>query len=197
MFTRAGQPRSLSCGVVCGGAVQEGTMPLAWLWAGFQSLPHLPTSKLGPSGADSWVSGFVYVLGPCGSLHRTLLWGWEFLPLPQPSQVFSVRGFEALFPCTGTLGCVVCHAPQSFLPVYPQVNVGLPASTATALPHVLCTPAACLCTSYQSGWLINSLVFGLPYSLIFWQCWLFFVFKFVVLLLVMWGGKVYLPVPPS
>ena len=43
-------------------------MPLALLSATFQSLPLLSTSKLGPSGADSWVGGFVYVLGPCGSL---------------------------------------------------------------------------------------------------------------------------------
>ena len=42
-------------------------MPLAPLLAGFQSLSLLPTSKLGPSGADSQVGGFVYVLGPCGS----------------------------------------------------------------------------------------------------------------------------------
>ena len=41
-------------------------MLLAQLWAGFQSFPLLPRSKLGPSGADSWVGGFVYVLGPCG-----------------------------------------------------------------------------------------------------------------------------------
>ena len=41
--------------------------------AGFQSLPLLPTRKVGPSGADSQVGGFVYVLGPCGSLRRTLL----------------------------------------------------------------------------------------------------------------------------
>ena len=27
-----------------------------------------------------------------------LLWGWEFLPLLQPSKVFTVKGFEALFP---------------------------------------------------------------------------------------------------
>ena len=39
-------------------------MPLALLLAGFQLLPLLPTSKLGPSGADSWVGGFVYILGP-------------------------------------------------------------------------------------------------------------------------------------
>ena len=34
-------------------------MPLAGLYAGFQSLPPLPTSKLGPSGADSQVGGWV------------------------------------------------------------------------------------------------------------------------------------------
>ena len=41
---------------------------------------------------------------------------------------------------------------------------------------------------------------GIPLyvSSIFWQFWLFFVFKFVVfLLLVVQGGKVYLPMPPS
>ena len=58
----------LCCGAICGGGVQEGTMSLAQLSASFQSLPVLPTSKLGPSGADSRVGGFVYVLGPCGSL---------------------------------------------------------------------------------------------------------------------------------
>ena len=59
---------SLCCGDVRGGGVREGTMPLASLSAGFQSLPLLPTIKLGPSGADSRVGGLVYVLGPCGSL---------------------------------------------------------------------------------------------------------------------------------
>ena len=51
------------------------------------------TCKLGPSGADSQVGGFVYILGPCGSLQQTLLWGWEFLLLPQPPQVCTARGF--------------------------------------------------------------------------------------------------------
>ena len=35
---------------------------------GFQSLPLLPTIKLGPSGAGSRVGGHVHALGPCGSL---------------------------------------------------------------------------------------------------------------------------------
>ena len=44
----------------------------------------------------------------------------------------------------------------------------------------------------------NSLIVGLPYSLIFWQFWLFFVLIFVVvLLLVVWGGKVPPPMAGS
>ena len=48
-------------------------MLLPGLLAGFQSLLLLPTSKLGPSGAVSQVGGFVYILGLCGSLQRTLV----------------------------------------------------------------------------------------------------------------------------
>ena len=48
-------------------------MPLPELSTGFQSLPELPTSKLGSIGADSWVGHFVYVLGHCGALQQTLL----------------------------------------------------------------------------------------------------------------------------
>ena len=73
MFTGAGQPKLLYGDALSGGEVQEGTVPLVKLSASFQSLPWLPTIKLGPSGADSWVDGSVYILGPCGSLQRTLL----------------------------------------------------------------------------------------------------------------------------
>ena len=38
----------------------------------------------------------------------------------------SVKGFQALFPHAGTLGCMLYLTPQSFLLVYPQANVGLP-----------------------------------------------------------------------
>ena len=53
-----------------------------------------------------------------------------------PTGVFNQR-FEALFPCAGALGCVVCFAPPLFLPVYLCVNVGpqgLPATTLWGLP---------------------------------------------------------------
>ena len=58
----------LHCDAVHGGAVREGTMPLAGLSAGFQSLPLIPTRKLGPSDADSSLDRFMYVLGP----HRSV-----------------------------------------------------------------------------------------------------------------------------
>ena len=93
--------------------VEEGSKREECHLLSFQLVPLLPTSKLGPSGADSQVGGFVYVLEPCESLQRTLLWGWEFLLLPpQLSQVFSVRGFEALFSHTGALDCVVFSLPS-------------------------------------------------------------------------------------
>ena len=63
----------LHCGAVCEGEGPRGKMWLAGVSVGFHSLPLLPTSKLGPSDADSKVGGFVYVLGPCGSLQGTLL----------------------------------------------------------------------------------------------------------------------------
>ena len=65
---QVGQPMFLSCYAVCGGGVKEGTMPLPQLSTSFQLLPQLPTSKFCLSGANSWVGGFVYILGPCGSL---------------------------------------------------------------------------------------------------------------------------------
>ena len=41
-------------------------------------------------------------------------------PATSTPQVFIARGFEAFFPCAGTLGCAVCLAPQLLLPVYPH-----------------------------------------------------------------------------
>ena len=73
MFAREGQTTLLHFGAVCGRGVREGIVPLAELSDGFQSLPLLPTSKLGPSGADSRMGGFVYIVRPCGSLQQILL----------------------------------------------------------------------------------------------------------------------------
>ena len=177
-------------------------MLLAQLLAGFQPLPLLPTSKLLPSGGDSQVSGFVYILEPCGSLQWTLLWGWQFLLPPQPPQDFFSQRFY--FPSLGPL-----VAQSVLLPNCSSQSSACKYDTSHSTSHHFATPVLQLLPCHESSppwppvptpptcldecFFFNSLVVGLPYSLIFWQFWLFFVFKFVVvLLLVVWGGKVYL-----
>ena len=166
-------------------------MALAPLSASFQSLPSLPTIKLGPSVSASWVGGFVSILGPCGSLQRTLLWDWEFLPLPPqpPTGVFN-QWFEALFPHAGTLGCVVCHLVHQLLPHRPAVALPTPLHNSpprwvhqpwpchkSSLPGCLSPP---LLPVWMNCFLFISLVVGLPYSSFFCQFWLFFVFKLLL-----------------
>ena len=59
-------------------------------------------------------------------------------------------------------------------------------------------PVSASPTSVEECFYFNSLVVRFLYSSIFWQFWLVFVFKLVVvLLLVVWGSKVYLPMSPS
>ena len=102
---------------------------------------------------------------------------------------------------------MVCLTAQLFLLLRLLANVGLPSPKSAALqgpptpalPRVLsarlpiCTPPADL----DECFFFNSLVVRLPYSSISCQFWLFLVFTFVVVLLVLQGGTVCLPVPPS
>ena len=99
----------------------------------------------------------------------------SFSRCPNPTGVFN-RRFEALFPRAGNLGCMVCFPPQLFLPVYLHMNVGLHAPPANTLPRVLSAPP----TGPDECFFFNSLVVRLPYSLIFYQFWLFFVFNFLL-----------------
>ena len=160
-------------------------MTLALLSASFQSLPPVPTIKLGPSGADSWVGGFVYVLGPCGSLQRALLWGWEFLPLlSQPPQVFSVRGLRLYFPELElwVAECVTRSTSHHFAtsPLHPA---------AQSPPLLL----VWINVSSLTPWLSD--FHTVQFSGSSGCC---FVFKFVVvLLLFVRGGTVHLPTPLS
>ena len=115
-----------------------------------------------------------------------------------PTGVFSQR-FEALFPCAGALGCGSVSLP-SCSSRFLHMNVGPPGPPAAALPRALSSqlPISAPPTGLGECFFFISLVVGLPYSSVFWQFWLFFVFKFVVLLFsVVQGGKVCLPTPPS
>ena len=53
--------------------LRAGWQGLALLSAGLRSLPPLPTSRVGPSSADSRVGVCEYILGPRGSLQWPLL----------------------------------------------------------------------------------------------------------------------------
>ena len=71
----------------------------------------------------------------------------------------------------------------------------LPPCLKSCLPQL---PISAPPTGLDECFFFNSLVVGLSCSLIFWQFWLFFGFKFVVVLvLVVQGGTVYRPTPPS
>ena len=99
---------SLRYGAVCGGGVREGTLLLAQLSAGFQSLPLLPTSKLGPTGDDSRVGG-------CVCVHSRTLWvspmnspeAGSFSHHCNPHRFLQPEVFETLFQHTGTLGSMI------------------------------------------------------------------------------------------
>ena len=127
-----------------------GTVLLALLSTSFQSLPLLPTSKLGPSGADSWVGGFVYVLGPCGSpMDSPVRLGVS--PTASTPTGFLSQRFETLFPCTRNLGL-------SSLSCFPVVPPGLSAcGCGTALSVSCClahpSPPAAALPGVLSAWL--------------------------------------------
>ena len=128
-----------------------------------------------------------------------------------PTDFYSQRFCSFLFPCWNPGLCSL-----SCSPVVPpglstsKCGIAPSASHCLARPSPHGPPAATLLhvlsflpnstppTSLSDCFFFNSLVVGLPYSSICWHFWLFFVFKFVViLLLVVRGGKSYLPLTPS
>ena len=175
-------------------------MVLASISAGFQSFPPLPIIKFGSSGAASQVGGCACSrplwVSPKNSPVRL---GVSPAAASTPTGVFNQR-FEALFPHAGALCCAVCFAPPPFLPVYLCANVGpqsLPASAWPALFHnppprwvrqsppcrkssLPWLPVSAPPTGLDECFFFNSLVVGLPYSSIFCQFWLFFVFKLLL-----------------
>ena len=78
---------------------------------------------------------------------------------------------------------MVCLTTKLYLPAYLHANVGLSGPLDTALPHVLSVqlPISTPSTGLDECVFFNSLVVRLPYSSIFWQLSLLFVFKFVVI----------------
>ena len=134
-------------------------MLLAGLLAGFQSLPPLPTSKLGPF----WCQ----FLGGWACVHFRTLWVsptnhpvWLGIsPTSATPTVFTARDFETLVPCTGILGYVVCLTPKLFLPAYLHSNVRPTNPPVATSPGQVCRFAGyllfpgCLCLLLLPVWM--------------------------------------------
>ena len=178
---------SLHCGAVCGRGVQEGTMLLAplWLLASFQSLPLLPISKLGPSGADSpggwvcvrsrilWVSLTKYPVRLGVSPAASTLIGifsqrfWDFISLCWNPGLHGLSCSPVVPP---GLSVLECGTTQS-------TNHCLTRSSSRPLAMSPLYPAAHLCPSYQSGWLFLLYLLG---------CCTSIQFDFLSVLVVFW-----------
>ena len=119
-----------------------------------------------------------------------------------PIIFYSQRFWGFLFPWwkSGFLGLSCSPVVPPSLSACKCGTSSLPASASTTGPATSHLSPGCPSPPLLPVWMnvssFNSLVVGLSYSSIFWQFWLFFVFKFVVFLLVVRGGKVYLPMPP-
>ena len=126
-------------------------MAPAPLSAAFQSLPLLPTIKLGPSGAGSRVGGLVHALGPPWVSPTTspVRLGVSPAAASIPMGVFTQR-FEALFPHAGALGYAVCFAPPPFVQVYLCANWG-PGMLPAALPAPFSATLSPALSVYLSG----------------------------------------------
>ena len=135
---QGGATHSLCCGAVCGGGIREGTCRL--LGSCSLSVTSPATHK---QTASSWCRFLCRWVCICSKI----LWT---SPVDPSSELFTeTESFSCLhnshrflqpevlrlyFPHAGTLGCVVCLAPQLFFLVYPHVNVRLPGLPADASP---------------------------------------------------------------
>ena len=181
------------------GRVREGTMLLAW--PGWLSVTSPAThNQIGPFWC--WFLGGWASLhsGPCGSLQ------WTNSPVrlgvsptaETPIGFYSQRFWGFIF-----LGWNPgLHSLSRSPVVHPSLSTrkcGAAGPSAAALPGVFSTFTSPLHPSCCPGWMFLLYHLGCQTSIQFnfVAVWLFFVFKFfVVLLLVVQGGKVYLPLLP-
>ena len=99
------------------------------------------------------------------------------------------------------------HSPQSALSLHPPFSQPhprgplpcqgfSPSAHLPCLSHLPCLPLTSLVDLVDC--FFNSLVVGVPCSLIFWHFWLLIVFRLVVILLVVVrGSEGFVPMPPS
>ena len=165
----------LCCGAV-GGWPEREQCHLLGSWMAFSHFFYYPQANwallvLNPR----WV-GLCTFQDPVGLSNEVSCEAGSFSCCFNPHRFFSVRGFEALFPCNGTLSCVIYLILQLFFLVYLHENVGWLSLLATASPALVLQPPPCHKSSasmlpvstpptgVDECFFFNSLVVGIPYS---------------------------------
>ena len=146
-------------------------MLLAWLLSSFQTLSPLPTSKLGPIGADSQVGEWVCVcsrtswVSPMNSLVRPGVSPTSANPTGFYSQRFLGCSFPHWNPGLHSLSCspVVPSGLSTHKYVTTLIHQLQPCSM-SSLPQQPASPPP---TDLNECFFFNSLVVRLPYSSIF------------------------------
>ena len=182
----------LWCCVWCRG--WEGAMAPAPLSAGFQSLPLLPTSKLGLSGADSWVGGLVYILGPVGLSNELSCEARSFSRCchnPHGCFQSEVWGFisprwnSGLLHLLPGLSASASAGQLQLCPLCSTIHC-LAGSSSCHLARSPLHPAARLHPSYWSGWMFLLYLLGCRTSIQFDFLSVLTVFVFKLLLSFFW-----------
>ena len=114
----------------------------------------------------------------------------SFFCRSNPSSFLTARGFEVLFPALElwVAWSVLLPSFSSWF-ISTQMWDHQPLSNPPGPQPPCCMssppwlPISAPPTGLDESFFFNSLVVRLPHSLIFWKLWLFFVFKFVVVLL--------------
>ena len=130
---------------------------LGWLSA------RCPTThkQIGPSGADSQVGGFVYILGPCGSLQWTLLWSGSHSHHLNPHGFFQVEVLRLYYPelepwvarsvsFPSSSSCFICMQMWNHLVCQP---LPCPPWSSKLLPCLESSPSSCLSQPLLLFWM--------------------------------------------
>ena len=159
MFARAGQPTSLSFGHCMWERGQRRNDTVCSALAPLSVTSPLPTSKLGPSGADSLCA----FSDPVGLSNKLSCEAGSFSHHHTPHRFSQPEVLRHYFPTLEpTLGCVVCPTPHLFFLIYPHVNVGLPGPLPCCASSPPWLPISAPPTSLDECFFFNSLVAGSP-----------------------------------
>ena len=115
----------------------------------------------------------------------TLLWDWELLLQQQPQ-------CSPQPPLSPLKSALLAQAPGAVQPALPSMSASCCGFSESA--GLVCRLTGLV---FLVDFFFNSLVVGVPCSLIFRPFWLFIDFRLIVVLLVVWGSEGYLLIPPS